>query len=97
MGALGTVRGQARLLQRLTRFALPALPARLGLTCATGYTRRPLNNPASFVMSLLCSLSFYVVLALQAMASREWPRDALLRRRRSVLFAFTFSPPAGYA
>lgn len=76
---------------------MPALPARLGLTCATGYTRRPLNNPASFVMSLLCSLSFYVVLALQAMASREWPLDALLRRRRSVLFAFTFSPPAGYA
>jgi len=24
---------------------------------------------------------------------RTWPRDALLRRRRSVLFAFTFSPP----
>lgn len=23
-----------------------------------------------------------------------WPRDALLRRRRAVLFAFTFSPHA---
>ena len=26
--------------------------------------------------------------------ARTRPRDALLRRRRSVLFAFTFSPPA---
>ncbi|MBU1330715.1 MAG: hypothetical protein KJ884_17425 [Gammaproteobacteria bacterium] len=25
--------------------------------------------------------------------ARGWPRDAQLRRRRSVLFAFTFSPP----
>ncbi|MFP6849161.1 MAG: hypothetical protein VCA57_10685 [Pseudomonas sp.] len=25
---------------------------------------------------------------------RTWPRDSLLRRRRSVLFAFTFSPPS---
>lgn len=26
--------------------------------------------------------------------ARIWPRDAQLKRRRSVLFAFTFSPPA---
>ncbi|MBD9416897.1 hypothetical protein IB234_20220 [Pseudomonas sp. PDM16] len=25
--------------------------------------------------------------------ARTWPADALQRRRRSVLFAFTFSPP----
>ncbi|SFD59005.1 MULTISPECIES: hypothetical protein [Pseudomonadaceae] len=25
-------------------------------------------------------------------AALGWPRDALLRRRRAVLFAFTFSP-----
>ncbi|MDD0975117.1 hypothetical protein [Pseudomonas fontis] len=25
---------------------------------------------------------------------RDWPRDAVLKRRRSVLFAFTFSPHA---
>ncbi|WP_165840718.1 hypothetical protein [Pseudomonas sp. SDI] len=30
---------------------------------------------------------------LQAMR-RDWPRDAVLKRRRSVLFAFTFSPHA---
>jgi hypothetical protein len=29
-----------------------------------------------------------------ALLTRTWPRDALLRRRRGVLFAFTFSPPA---
>lgn len=29
-----------------------------------------------------------------ALAANAWPRDALLKRRRSVLFAFTFSPPA---
>lgn len=23
---------------------------------------------------------------------RDWPRDTVLKRRRSVLFAFTFSP-----
>ena len=28
--------------------------------------------------------------------ARTWPRDALQRRRRSVLFAFTFSPPAAH-
>ncbi|XQE66558.1 hypothetical protein ACOAPY_18210 [Pseudomonas sp. P3C3] len=28
--------------------------------------------------------------------ARIWPRDALQRRRRSVLFAFTFSPPAAH-
>nr|WP_288466478.1 hypothetical protein [uncultured Pseudomonas sp.] len=27
-------------------------------------------------------------------AALGWPRDALLRRRRAVLFAFTFSPHA---
>ena len=26
--------------------------------------------------------------------ARTWPRDSKLKRRRSVLFAFTFSPPA---
>ncbi|WP_189395562.1 hypothetical protein [Pseudomonas laurentiana] len=25
---------------------------------------------------------------------RDWPSDTVLKRRRSVLFAFTFSPPA---
>ncbi|WP_449429894.1 hypothetical protein [Pseudomonas putida] len=29
--------------------------------------------------------------ALQAMR-RAWPSDTVLKRRRSVLFAFTFSP-----
>jgi hypothetical protein len=29
-----------------------------------------------------------------ALSARAWPRDAKLKRRRSVLFAFTFSPPA---
>ncbi|MFP3369615.1 MULTISPECIES: hypothetical protein [unclassified Pseudomonas] len=29
--------------------------------------------------------------ALQALR-RAWPRDTVLKRRRSVLFAFTFSP-----
>jgi len=26
------------------------------------------------------------------MACHAWPRDTVLKRRRSVLFAFTFSP-----
>ncbi len=26
--------------------------------------------------------------------ARTWPGDSKLKRRRSVLFAFTFSPPA---
>lgn len=29
--------------------------------------------------------------------ARAWPRDAKLKRRRSVLFAFTFSPPSARA
>ncbi|MDA8482172.1 hypothetical protein NNO07_03765 [Pseudomonas resinovorans] len=28
------------------------------------------------------------------LSARTWPRDAKQKRRRSVLFAFTFSPPA---
>lgn len=35
-----------------------------------------------------------VALPDPALAANAWPRDALLKRRRSVLFAFTFSPPA---
>ena len=45
------------------------------------------------VDAMRCSLSSRLVRqpAFQA-ARRTWPSDTVLKRRRSVLFAFTFSP-----